>query len=154
MYGVCTYVYFSLDLLALGALTPALILTLQVVWSITRDYTRSNPAHAQQIFFFSFFLSLLSCCPNNNMAVLAQSTLWWRTDRTRRDCLPGWHFVLRASEMLISTFYYTINRLSTGRDPIQRRKSKHYASRTETSNPPKSPTVDDRPQSRIWALSP
>lgn len=31
MYGVCTYVYFSLDLLALGALTPALILTLQVV---------------------------------------------------------------------------------------------------------------------------
>lgn len=116
---VCTpyvCILFSLDLLALGALTPALILTLQVVWSITRDYTRSNLAHAQQIF------SLLSCCPNNNMAVLAQSTLWWRTDRTRRDCLPGWHFfVLRASEMLISTFYYTIIRLSTGKDPTQKK---------------------------------
>lgn len=52
--------------------------------------------------------------------------------------------------MLPSTTLLTT--LSTGNGPIQRGKSKHYASRTETSDPSKSPTVYDGPQSRIWAL--
>ena len=112
---ICTYVYFSLDLLALGALTPALILTLQVVlWSITRDYTRSNPAHAQQNFF--------------SVVVLVVLIIIWRClhkvrSRDGTDCLPGWHFfVLRAGEMLIATFYYTINCLSTGKEPDPEKK--------------------------------
>ena len=68
---ICTYVYFSLDLLALGALTPALILTLQVVLKYYQGLHEIQSCTCTAGFFF-----LLSCCPNNNnMVVLAQSTL-------------------------------------------------------------------------------
>lgn len=92
---ICTYVYFSLDLLALGALTPALILTLQVVLKYYQGLHEIQSCTCTAGFFLCYLVVLIKiiwrclhkvrCCKGHwrdgtdylpRMAVLCSSGQW------------------------------------------------------------------------------